>query len=143
MNVMDRDHVMRRALWVSVAYNLGGALTFAFPASFGQLAGLPAQVPSIYSTLLALFVILFGGAYAWLARQPRIDRPLVVLAALGKAGVFAVILVYWLLGALPGRGVLAVSGDLAFAGIFAWWLLGEPATPAAAAGPRTAQFGAL
>src|SRR5712691_10417223 len=90
---MNRNRLMRRALWASVVFNLGGALLFAFPASFGQLAGLPGPVPHVYTALLALLVALFGGAYAWLACQPCIDRPLVAFAALGKAGFFAVVFV--------------------------------------------------
>jgi hypothetical protein len=121
---VDKDTVLRGALWVSVVYNVGGALPFAFPSSpLGQLAGLPTPVPPIYGALLAFFVVLFGGAYAWLARQPTLDRPLVALAAIGKAGVFAVIVTFWLLGEAPSRGVLAATGDLVLAGIFAWWLL--------------------
>lgn len=122
---MDRDAFMRRALWISVAYNLGGAFLFAFPSSsLGRLAGLPTLVAPIYSTLVAFFVALFAGAYAWLASQSHIDRPLVALSAIGKAGAFSVILVFWLFGQGPGRGVLAATGDLVLAGIFAWWLLG-------------------
>jgi hypothetical protein len=122
---VDKDKFVRGALWVSVVYNFGGALLFAFPSSPpGQLAGLPTPVAPIYGALLAFFVVLFGGAYAWLARQPAIDRPLVALAAIGKAGVFTVIFTFWLLGEAPGRGVLAAAGDLVLAGIFAWWLLG-------------------
>jgi hypothetical protein len=117
---------MRGALWVSVVYNVGGALLFAFPSSpLGQLAGLPTPVPSIYGVLLAFFVVLFGGAYAWLACQPTIDRPLVALAAVGKAGVFVVVVTFWLLGEAPGRGVPVAAGDLVLAGVFAWWLLGN------------------
>jgi len=121
---MDRDRVMRRALSASAFFNLGGALLFAFPASLGQLAGFPAPVPHLYSVFLAFVVALFGGTYAWLARQPRIDRPLVAFSALGKTGFFVAVLACWLLGEVPGRAVLGASGDLAFAAIFAWWLLG-------------------
>jgi hypothetical protein len=115
---------MRRALWASVVYNLGGALLFAFPSSIGQLAGMPVPVPRIYTSILAFFVALFGGSYAWLACQPSIDRPLVTFAAAGKAGVFALVLIFWLLDEAPTLGVVAVTGDLIFACIFAWWLLG-------------------
>jgi hypothetical protein len=81
------DALLRKVLWAAVFYNLAGSLAFAFPSSVGQLAGLPLPVPPIYSVLLAFFVVLFGAAYAWLALQPQIDRPLVAMAACGKASV--------------------------------------------------------
>jgi hypothetical protein len=108
---------------VSVPFNAGAALVFAFPASaLGRLAGLPGAVPRVYCALLAFFVLLFGGAYAWLARAPGIDRPLVAFATIGKVGVFAIICVLWALGDAPGRGVLIACGDFALAGTFLWWL---------------------
>jgi len=113
---------MRGALMASAAMNTGAALIFAFPDSLGRVAGLPTPVPHIYTTLLSVFVMLFGIAYAWLARQPIIDRPLVAFSALGKAAVFSTILVFWILGDLTGRSALAAIGDLVFAAIFAWWL---------------------
>jgi hypothetical protein len=122
--MMDHDRWVRRALTFSVFYNLAGAILFAFPSSaLGQLAGLPHPVPAFYCAFVALFVSLFAGAYAWLAVQPEIDRPLVAFAAIGKTGAFAAIVAFWLLGDLPGRGVLTATGDLALAGIFAWWLV--------------------
>jgi hypothetical protein len=122
--MMNKDKVIRYALWISVPFNLFGALLFAFPASaLGQFYGLPVPVPAIYSALLAFFVVLFAGAFAWLASQTNIDRPLVAFAAIGKAGAFLVIVIFWLLGDIPGRSVLAASGDLIFACIFAWWLV--------------------
>jgi hypothetical protein len=133
---MDRDDVMRRALWASVVFNLGGFFLFAFPGSFAALAGFPGSAPRVYSSTVALFVALFGGSYAWLALQPRIDRPLVALAALGKAGFFVVVSAFWLLGEVSARGVVAAGGDLVFAAIFAWWLLGEGAVTSPAAGSR-------
>jgi hypothetical protein len=122
-----RDAVVRRALWVSVPYNVVGALMFAFPETIGRVAGLPAPVPRVYTASLAVLVLLFGATYAWLALQPRIDRPLVAFSAIGKASVFTVVLVCWLLGEGPALGVLAASGDLALAAIFAWWLGTTPA----------------
>jgi hypothetical protein len=120
---VDREFFIRRVLWISAVFNLGGALLFTFPASFGQLAGLPVPVPRIYTALLVLFILLFGASYAWLALQPVIDRPMVALAAFGKAGAFAVIFACWLLGEAPGLGVVGASGELALATLFAWWLL--------------------
>jgi hypothetical protein len=131
---MSRDELMRRALGFSAIYNSAAAILFAFPSSApAHIAGLPPAVPGLYRVLLGFFVLLFGGAYAWLALQPDIDRPLVAFAALGKTGAFGIILALWLVGGSPGRGVLAASGDLVLAGIFAWWLFGDQQAPPAAA----------
>ena len=122
---MNRDRVMRRTLWVSVLYNLGAALAFAFPSSsLVRFAGLPNPVPPLYSAMVALFVALFAGGYGWLAVQPEIDRPLVAFSAIGKAAAFSTFLALWLLGDFPALGVLAGTGDLILAAIFGWWLLG-------------------
>jgi hypothetical protein len=80
-------------------------------------------VPIVYRAFLAFFVVLFGGAYAWLACQTTIDRPLVALSAIGKAGAFVIIFVCWLVGEIPLNGMLAAIGDLVLAGIFTWWLV--------------------
>jgi hypothetical protein len=124
---------MRCALWTSVVFNLIGALGFAFPATIGGLAGFPSPVPHVYSATLAFLVALFGLTYGWLARQPRIDRPIVVFCTIGKAGFFAVAVACWLLGELPASALRAATGDLALAAVFAWWLVGEAEAPAVVA----------
>ena len=130
---------MRSALWTTAVFNLLGALTFVFPADFAALTGFPTTAPRVYTALLTVFVLLFAGAYVWLARQPRIDRPLVALAAIGKAGAFAAVFVCWLAGEIPARAALAFSGDAVFAAIFTWWLVGTPtSTPAGEFYPTSA-----
>ena len=119
---MDRDTLMRRTLRVTSFLNFAAALAFAFPGSLGQIMGLPVPVPRLYSLFIAMLVALFGATYGWLARQPHIDRPLVAFSAMGKSTFVLVAFVCWCLGDLPTRGLLAASGDLVFAGIFAWWL---------------------
>lgn len=121
--VMRKDYFMRRALRATAVFNVGGALLFAFPDSLGKLAGLPGPVPHVYCWFIAFLVLLFGATYAWLARQPTIDRPLVVFSALGKAGFVTIVFLCFLLGEVPVLSVLAASGDLGFAAIFAWWAL--------------------
>jgi hypothetical protein len=128
---VNRDAFIRKVLWATVFYNLAGALAFAFPASVGQLAGLPVPVAPIYSVLLALFVLLFGAAYLWLALQPTIDRPLVAFAALGKASVFVAAVVLWAMDRGPGWFIPGATGDLIFALLFTWWLWGGSASRAA------------
>jgi len=114
---------MRRALWATVVFNVVGAIAFGFPEGpVGQLAGLPADVPLVYRVLMAFFVLMFGGTYAWLSRRPAIDRPLVAFCAIGKTGVFLIVVALWLGSQIAGRSVILFGGDLAFATIFAWWL---------------------
>ena len=120
------DDLIRRILAASAFFNLGGALMFAFPDTVGRLAALPVPVPVVYRVLLALFVLLFGGAYAWLSRQARIDRPMVAFSAIGKASAFFATVACWLGGAAPAIAVAAITGDLAFAALFTWWLVATP-----------------
>ena len=125
MKPLNKDKVMRAALWGSVPYNLGAAIVSAFPASaLAQLEGFPVPGHPIYGVLLAVFALLFGAAYAWLAMQPVIARPLVFLAAVGKLSVFLVVVVFWLSGAVSWSLVLASSGDFLFGVTFCWWLIG-------------------
>jgi hypothetical protein len=120
---MNSNALIRCVLWFSALFNLGGALLFAFPASPpGQLVGMPVPVQPAYCGLLALFVILFGGAYAWLAMQPEIDRPLLAFGAIGKACAFVAVALFWAFGEASGRTVLAVTGDLVLAALFFSWL---------------------
>ncbi len=119
----DPDRFMRRSLQTTAVLNLGGALLFAFPESLGEMAAMPAPAPRLYTIFLSFLVALFGISYAWLARQPRIDRAIVVLSAGGKIGFFGVAFGCWLAGEVAGRTVVAASADLVFAAIFLWWLL--------------------
>ena len=122
---MERDALMRRTLNVTAIANLGAALMFAFPDSLGSLAGLPAPAPALYSATLAVLVALFGITYGWRARQPVIDRPLVVFSAAGKTAFVIVAFFCWLAGQVPFLTLLTAGGDLVFAAIFVWWLAGE------------------
>ena len=122
--------LLRRALWLSAAANFGvAALLLAPQSEAGQLAGLPdSTVPAIYSVLLALFVSLFGGAYAALALQAVPDRGVLTLAAVGKALAFVATLALWLAGEASGRWASLLVGDLLLAGLFFAWLRQPPST---------------
>lgn len=138
---VDNDTVMRRVLRVGAVFNFGAALAFAFPSSWlGQIAGLPLPGPPFYATVVAFFVALFGGAYAWLAWQPSIDRPLITLAAIGKTGFVLIVFVFWLLGQASGRGLLVASGDLVFVALFVRWLLHSTMSSAAQGAPAARGF---
>ena len=129
---MIDKRTLRRALWFSAFYNLSGTFLFAFPHSFaGRLAGLPSSVPALYAAMLGYFVLLFAGTYLWLALQREIVRPMIAQAAIGKACAFLIVASCWMSGAVGGRAVIATTGDLVLALIFAGWLLGGAGAKAA------------
>ena len=121
---MNIDRLIRPVFWLSAVFNFGAAFLFAFPASpLGKWMGLPSPVPVVYSGLVALFVALFGGMYAWLAMQAVLPRPMVALAAIGKTSAFLLALVLWFAGEIPGRVVQLSVGDLVLAAIYVRWLM--------------------
>lgn len=131
-----RDLVMRRALMLSAPLNLFGGIAFAFPSSVGSIAGLPEAGSRFYTSTLAVMVVIFGFAYAWLALQPRIDRPLVAVAAAGKLGVFIVAIGCWFTGHIGAVGAAGTVADLLLSLVFLWWLCGS-----APSAPRVPPFG--
>jgi hypothetical protein len=119
---MSRDRIIRTALWASVALNLVGVALFA-PAAIGltsQLMSIP--TPRFWAAQVGVTLALFAGVYAWLAMRREIDRPLLVVGALGKLAFFGLVVAYWLVGDLPGPVVPQATPDLVLGGIFLWWL---------------------
>lgn len=122
---MSPEKILRAGLWCAALFNVLGALLFAFPgSSAGQVLGLPTEVPMIYRTFTGLFVLLFAGAYAWLAANRPVVKPFVVFAALGKAAAFVMIVALWAFGYVSGLVVFIGSGDAVLAAIFVWCLWG-------------------
>ncbi|HEY0975536.1 MAG TPA: hypothetical protein VGE57_13660 [Solimonas sp.] len=120
---MDRDRLIRAALWASVPFNAAAAFGLAFPASpLAAPFGLPSMVPQPYPAMLGAFVALFGGLYAWLAWQPQIPRAMVGFSAIGKLAAFVIVTLLWLQGRVGTPLALAGTGDLLFAVIFLHWL---------------------
>jgi uncharacterized membrane protein len=94
------------------------------PASaLAQFIGVPQQVPSLYSLVVGFLVFEFGVTYAWLAMQTHIHRPLLGFCAIGKSGVFAIVLLLWLDAGVSGRLLLMASGDLLLALVWFSWLI--------------------
>ena len=118
------ERTLRISLGLACPFNLFAAALFAMPASaLGQLMGLPADVPAVYSALVGLF----GATYGWLAFRPHIDRPLLWLATIGKFAAFAIAVTLWLTQELAVQGVAAAVGDFAFASMWLAWLRGSSA----------------
>jgi hypothetical protein len=126
---MRPDTIVRRALGLSVPFNLAAACVLGFPRSaLGQFAHVPAEVPPLYRALVALFLALFAGAYAWLCVQKEIDRAFVAFAAIGKSLAVLALVTLWLEGVGPAPVAAASMGDLVLAAIFSWWLISQRQT---------------
>lgn len=123
---MSRNLVIRGALWGTVALNLLGVAVF-LPAAMGRPSALlPIAGPPYYIAQVALVIGLFCGVYAWLACQRTINRPLLIVGALGKLGFFLLAVVYAATGDIPSKVASQSSPDLLFAIIFLWWAFTEP-----------------
>ncbi|MFN0099017.1 MAG: hypothetical protein ACKVS7_10115 [Gemmatimonadaceae bacterium] len=120
------DRIIRTALWSAVAFNLLGVAVF-LPATLGRAAPMiPIEAPPYFAAQICFTIALFGGVYAWLARQSRIPRSLVVTGGIGKLGFFSLNIVYWMSGDLPFSSVWQSAPDAAFAGVFLWWAATAP-----------------
>jgi hypothetical protein len=119
--------VLRTALWCSVPVNLVGVIVFGSVAIGRPVMPLPLAVAPFYAAQLALIIGLFGAVYAWLARQPTVNRPLLLVGAIGKIGFFALFVAYWLVGDLPGLAVAQATPDLGLGAVYLWSLrIGPP-----------------
>lgn len=121
---MTHEKLVRSTLMLSVPFNFIAAWGLSVPSSpIGKLMQLPADTPLVYAALLGYLVLLFGVAYGWLAISADINRPLLTMGVVGKAGVFFIMLALWLTHTGPGMMVLVASGDLTFAAIWGSWML--------------------
>ena len=121
---MGRNAIVRGALAASIPFNLAAALVFAFPDSaLGRLQGLPPDAPALYRALVALYLVLFAGAYAWLFVQKQISRPLLALGAIGKAVAFLTFISLAFANLCSARLAMGSIGDAVLASLFGWWLL--------------------
>ncbi len=115
--------MIRITLWATVVFNLVAAYILLYPAGLaGDLLAMPLQAPAVYRVFSAYLVFAFGCAYAWMALQPEICKPLLRFAAYVKAGAFAVIWSMWFAGAASTGVALLAIGDIIFAAIWFNWL---------------------
>ena len=125
------DRLFRRSLFLTGLLNLFGAVLIAPPSvALRALAGLPESGHPLHAWLLSLWILFFGVAYLRLSVSTAQERYFVAIGAAGKASFSLLLVAYALAGELPVRAALAGSADLAFAAIFAWWLLATRAAPA-------------
>jgi len=90
-----------------------------------RLIELPQQEYSLYTLLAGALVGLFGLAYAWLALQRVINRPLLLVGACGKAVAVLISAFLFATDQLSAMAATIISGDLVFVAIWLTWLRGE------------------
>jgi hypothetical protein len=114
---------MRTALFATAAMNLVAACLFLPVGSpVRALLGLPAEGHPLYLTTIALFVALFGVGYLWAALANRAERVFIGMAAIGKLSFVALLVSFWLAGAIPAQAPLLAMGDVLFGLLFLFWL---------------------
>lgn len=114
------DRVIRGALWASVGINVLGVAVFA-PLSIGRSSPLmPVPVSPFLAGQMGFVIALFAAVYFWLARQPVIHRPLLMVGGLGKLGFFVLAVAYAVAGVIPAQVAVSALPDLALGAVFVW-----------------------
>ncbi len=113
------------AVW-NLAAAAGALLTPELHRSlfFGSAVEELGSVARLNTQAFWVSVLLFGIGYGIVARDPDRNHGIVLLAALGKTYVFLAWFRYWLAGEVTGFALMGGIGDLVFAALFAWFLLG-------------------
>lgn len=105
--------------FVAALFNFAVAAAFVWPDSpIWHWLGLIKPMQSLITDLLAMFIALFGVAYFMVALNPRINRPLILLSALGKLAVVGIVALHYLNGRVGIAVPALVAGDLIFALLF-------------------------
>ena len=122
------EMIVRRTLAISCLFNFMAAYALAFPSgSIGALFELPADVPNLYAFIVAYIVTLFGITYGWLSYQEVILRPLLLLSAVGKIGIFVIAALLSFQGDISVMSSVLAFGDFVFGAIWLSWLTSSKA----------------
>ena len=100
-----------------------GVTLLAAPAAFYAMTALGEPEQFLEARIIGWMILLFGATYVLIGRAPDTPSSLIVLMGAGKLGVVALIVVYWLDGAINDLGALLGAVDLAWALGFLFMLL--------------------
>lgn len=115
---MRSSRFLRGALWATVGLNALGVYVFA-PLALGRTSPfVPIDVTPFLAAQVGLTIAIFGGVYAWMARQPVVPVSLLVIGGVGKLGFFGLSVAYAIAGQIPASMAISALPDLVFAIIF-------------------------
>ncbi|PXW91227.1 hypothetical protein C8R34_101136 [Nitrosomonas sp. Nm84] len=120
---MDLKSLSRILLYFSVIYNIMGFISFAFPATIGKAAELPAPPQLIYSVFGAGTILIWAFVYLYLARQREFNRPLLWVGVAGKLNIFTALLIAWAANEIPLKPLLMGGVDLFMGCVWLSYLL--------------------
>jgi len=119
------DRVLRPTLYFTFFYNLMGFVTFLAPERFGQMAGLPAGVPFLFTGFIAFNILLFAVVGLWQARQPKMNKPVLTIFGISKITFSLLMGISWLMGDVKFAGFAMSLVDFTMGIVF---LLGARGT---------------
>lgn len=113
-----------KAMFLAAAlYNWVASLfLFVFHRPFFEWLSMPPAAYPLTVELFSALAFVFGIGYYWVFRDIDRHHGIVRLGILGKCAVFLICLRHFLGGAIPFPVFLPACGDLAFAGLFIWFL---------------------
>lgn len=119
------DRILRPTLYFTFFYNLMGFVTFLAPGRFGKLAGLPAEVPFLFTGFIAFNILLFAFVGLWQARQPVMNGPVLTIFGISKITFSVLMGIAWVTGEVKFAGFAMSLVDFAMGIVF---LVGSRAT---------------
>lgn len=139
------DRVLRPTLYFTFFYNLMGFVTFLAPERFGQMAGLPAGVPFLFTGFIAFNILLFAFVGLWQARQPKMNKPVLTIFGISKITFSLLMGISWLMGDVKFAGFAMSLVDFTMGIVFLLGALGNtpqvlsktPAVDPRGSGPDT------
>ena len=112
------EKIVRSTLYFTAAYNLMGFFTFMMPAQFGGLAGIPTDVPLLYSGFIATNILLFGFVGLWQARARRLNLGILTIFGISKITFCALMFLSWQRHEILLAGFLMSLVDFTMGAIF-------------------------
>lgn len=115
--------------YAAAAWNFSAAAValaapeFHAQAFFGSSDSLSAPGARINHQVVWISIAFFGVGYLMVAREPRKNHGLVLIAAMGKASVGILWIHGYLAHAASALLLVGAVGDLIFAGLFAYFLI--------------------